>query len=89
MQVVQTAKLRRFVRSAIPDRDSSPVSIGHGLPMELSISYTRVWELAKASKTESSALEFRYEIQADPDAWLIGGQRKGHFSATVSMIHGQ
>ncbi len=86
MQVVHTVKLRRLMRPSFPDTDSSPVPLGQGLPIELSISHTRVWDLAKASQTEKSALKFRYEVQADPEVWLIGGQRKGHFSATVSTI---
>lgn len=86
MQVVQTVKLRRLVEPSISDTDPSPVPVGQGLPMELSISHTRVWDLVEASTTERSALEFRYEVQANPDVWLVGGQRKGHFKAAVSMI---
>lgn len=54
--------------------------------MELSVSHTRAWDMAKALKTEFSALEFCYEVQADQDVWLVGGQWKGHFSAVVSMM---
>lgn len=53
--------------------------------MELSISYTRRWDLA-ASEARPRALSFCYEVQANPDIWLVGGQRKGHFSAKVSII---
>lgn len=85
MQVVQTAKLQCLEKSSFSLANPQPLPIGQGLPMELSISHTRRWDLA-ASVAEPRALKFCYEVQANPDIWLVGGQRKGHFSAKVSII---
>ena len=64
-------------------RDS--LAIGSGLPLQVVISHTRKWRDGCArSSYDGNFLDFKYELQALPDDWIIGGQKKGHFSAKVS-----
>ena len=85
MQVVHTAHLRLLNSHTENQIRSSHVTIGHTLPAELTIKHTRQWGSLADSHNASQPLDFCYEIQASPDVWLIGGQRKAHFSARVSV----
>ena len=88
MQVVHTARLRRLAEpSDSPRRDSVP--IGQGIPMELTISHTRSWDTEQLREREGQALDFCFEVQADPEVWIVGGQRRAHFSSQVSNHHEQ
>lgn len=84
MQVVHTAQLRLVSALTENQAEPSPVAISHALPAELRIRHTRRWGTLAKSQDANEALDFCYEIQASPDLWLVGGQRKAHFSAMVS-----
>lgn len=71
LQILHTARLR-------PLTDSPRIALDHALPAELSISHTRRWGTDPAP---GLPLNFVYEVQAPPDTWLVGGQRKAHFAA--------
>jgi hypothetical protein len=94
VQVVHTADLRVLG----PDGSDSPeigmATIGQLLVAELHIKHTRIWDAGKVNTLlQNSAeprlsganapLEFIYEIQANPDQWLIGGRRRVQFAARV------
>lgn len=86
MHVVHTARLRRLeMSSSHPQLDSVPG--GKGIPMELTISHTRKWGSEETHGAEDQALDFFFEIQANPDVWVVGGQRKVHFSSMVSKMN--
>ena len=86
-QIVHTARLQRIVTSSgSPQRDFVP--LGEGIRMELSISHTRRWDGPQSKEAEGQALEFYYEMRANSDAWVVGGQRKAHFTSVVSMVAG-
>jgi len=87
MQVVHSARLRRLLTSSAPPQLDS-VPMGKGIPMELTISHTRKWGNLNLKETASQALEFCFEIHANPDIWVVGGQRRAHFSAMVSKNDG-
>ena len=87
MQVVHTARLRRLVEpSDSPQLDSIP--IGQGIPMELAISHTRSWDGEQLRRAEGQTLDFCFEVQANPEVWIVGGQRRAHFSSQVSTSDG-
>lgn len=88
MQVVHTARLRSASKASSPNADFNSVPLGQGVPMELIISHTRGWDYEKDTETEGLALEFCFEVQANSDVWLIGGKRKGYFSAKVMKAGG-
>lgn len=54
-----------------------PVHLNTPLPAELRISHTRAWGTDPAP---NAPLDFVYEVSAPADTWLIGGQRRAHFS---------
>ena len=59
----------------------TPWAVGSMIPAELHLRHTRRW--CPPSRRESQAnLSFTYEVLANPDTWLIGGRRRGNFTAT-------
>lgn len=49
--------------------------------MELTIHHTQYWDGSRKHNNDGPAFKFCYEMHANTD-WLIGGQRKGHYSAS-------
>ncbi len=84
MQVVHTIDLRLVSARTENQTESSRVAISHAVPAELTIKHTRKWGTLASSQDADKPLDFCYEIQASPELWLVGGQRKAHFSARVS-----
>ena len=61
------------------------LAIGSGLALQVVISHTRKWWDGHArSSYDGNLLDFKYDVQVLPDDWIIGGQKKGHFTAKVS-----
>ncbi|EEP78767.1 predicted protein [Uncinocarpus reesii 1704] len=54
--------------------------VGEALSAELVLHHTRQW-CPKATREAQPSLEFMYEIITNPDTWLVGGRRRGNFSA--------
>jgi trafficking protein particle complex subunit 10 len=80
LQILQIATL---VPSLGP---SSIATVGVPITATLTLRHTRRWDSPASLKTTVSrssptALEFMYEIDAPPDTWLIGGQRRARFTA--------
>ena len=84
MQVVHTVHLRLVSARTENQTESSHVAISHAVPAELTIKHTRKWGTLASSRNANKPLDFCYEIQASPELWLVGGQRKAQFSARVS-----
>ncbi|RMZ72823.1 tmem1 family [Pyrenophora seminiperda CCB06] len=67
-------------------------TVGQPLPATLRISHTRRWAtpsslLSAANMTSpSDPLDFYYTIDANPDVWLVAGQRRAHFSAQEDEV---
>lgn len=80
MHVVHTARLRPLIKLKGPTPESNTLAIGQALPMELIITHTRRWHSDSGADAGSQALEFSYEVQANPDIWLVGSQRKARFT---------
>ena len=70
LQILHTARLR-------PLTTQPNIILNQALGAELIISHSRRWGTDPAP---GLPLSFVYELQAPPDTWLIGGQRKAHFS---------
>lgn len=81
---VHTAQLSRISDRNSSTEDSTTIILDHPVPMQLSISHTRQWTLEEKAGNIPETVDFEYELQADPDIWLIGGQRKARYSAKVS-----
>ena len=68
-----------------PSLQHDCLSIGSVLPLEVIINHTRNWWDNNArSRYDGNPFNFKYEVQALPEDWTVGGQKKGHFSAKVS-----
>lgn len=50
---------------------------------ELRLRHTRRWcsQDNQENVALGSPLEFSYEIYANPDSWLVGGRKRGHYTA--------
>lgn len=83
MDVIHTVSLDLHrVTMVRPATEVRTVAIGQAIPAELTIEHTRKW--SDPNSTLDEALEFYFDVHASPDTWIIGGQRKAHFSARVS-----
>lgn len=52
------------------------------IPAELILHHTRRWCSQQTDAQDSGGeLEFAYELHVNQDQWLIGGRRRGHFTA--------
>jgi hypothetical protein len=60
-------------------------TVGQPLQTTLRISHTRRW--ASPPSSPSEAIEFIYTLEANPETWLIAGQRRSHFSAHEDEVH--
>ena len=85
MLVVHTVRLRLVGARTENQAESSPVAVSHVVPAELTVKHTRRWGTLADGEDANRPLDFCYELQASPDSWLIGGQKKAHFSARVSL----
>lgn len=93
VQVVHTAELRLCTES-LAGRETTThataayAAVGNMIPAELVLRHTRRWcskrtenEEANGGGSGGGQLEFSYEMHVNPDLWLIGGRRRGHFTA--------
>lgn len=85
--VVHTARLHLLNQDQTSSRTPPIVAVGEPLMAMLCVKHTRQWNSPSALKTAagladaSDPIDFTYTIDAQPDTWLIGGQRRAHFSA--------
>ena len=84
VQVVHTAELR--ISNTDNNRLSTHAAVGHMIPAELILHHTRRWCSQRTESQDSSGggggqLEFAYELHVNQDQWLVGGRRRGHFTA--------
>ncbi|PGH17177.1 hypothetical protein AJ79_01315 [Helicocarpus griseus UAMH5409] len=74
-QIVHTANF------SIPKTNNyNNATVGEMIPATLTIHHTRRWCPVENREPESN-LEFSYEILVNPDVWLVGGRRRGNFTA--------
>ncbi|KAI9368854.1 trafficking protein particle complex subunit 10 [Aspergillus egyptiacus] len=78
IQVVHTAELRL---TNLPEQ-APHAAVGQTITAELRLSHTRKWCSPDQRENGGGPLEFSYELHGHPDAWLIGGRRRGNFSAS-------
>jgi hypothetical protein len=83
--ILHTASL--FLASPSTSSYSTIATAGQPLMTTLRISHTRRWAspsslLSVANLTEvNEPIDFVYTIDANPEVWLIAGQRRAHFTA--------
>ncbi|KAL5049703.1 hypothetical protein BDW71DRAFT_153046 [Aspergillus fruticulosus] len=78
IQVVHTAELRL---TNLPSQ-APHAAVGQPITAELRLSHTRRWCSPDQRANADGPLEFSYELHANPDLWMVGGRRRGNFSAS-------
>lgn len=85
VHVLHTVRMHPLHDHAMPFLQQGFLAMGSVLPLQVFISHTRRWWTGVArSSYDGIPLDFKYEVQALPDDWTIGGQKKGQFSTKVS-----
>ncbi len=84
VQALHTVRLKQS-HPISSDIELHTAPIGKAVSMELTITYTRYWDNPQRQSPEFETLDFCYELQANSD-WIIGGQRKGHYTAREDEI---
>ncbi|KAA8651858.1 hypothetical protein EYZ11_006218 [Aspergillus tanneri] len=77
VQVVHTAELRLTNLFDQPPH----AAVGQMITAELSLRHTRRWCSPQHRENAGGPLEFSYEIHPNPELWLVGGRRRGNFTA--------
>lgn len=86
VHILHTIRMYALHDRAAPLLQQDVLAIGSALPLEVEVRHTRKWcDSDAGSKSDGNPLDFKYEVHALPDDWTIGGQKKGHFSAKVSL----
>lgn len=87
VSVVHTVKLRLIPVDHGGQSSVALAAIGQIMGANLEIKHTRRWDTTDVTEATLQAaqkpLHFSYEVQANPDSWLVAGRRKGHFHAKV------
>ncbi|KAL5375550.1 hypothetical protein DPSP01_011131 [Paraphaeosphaeria sporulosa] len=85
--ILHTASLSLASADSSSSHGSTIAVVGQPLMAELSIKHTRRWctqssllSAANLSKPDD-AIDFIYTLEANPDTWLVAGQRRAHFTA--------
>lgn len=82
IHVLHTVRMLPMPSGAAPFTQQDFLAIGSVLPLRVVVAHTRMWwDGYTRSKYDGSPLDFKYEVQAFPNDWTVGGQKKGHFSA--------
>lgn len=85
--IVHTTSISLGSPETSPSRGTTIAVVGQALMAELQIKHTRRWgspsSLMSAANLSSpnDPIEFVYTLEANPEAWLIAGQRRAHFTA--------
>ncbi|KAL4780856.1 trafficking protein particle complex subunit 10 [Aspergillus varians] len=77
IQVVHTAELRL---TSLPEQ-APHAAVGQTIAAELRLSHTCSWCSPDQRENAGGPLEFSYEIHANPELWMVGGRRRGNFTA--------
>ncbi|KAJ0425934.1 trafficking protein particle complex subunit 10 [Aspergillus carlsbadensis] len=78
IQVVHTAELRI---TNLPEQ-APHAAVGQTITAELQLSHTRRWCSPDQRENAGGPLEFSYELHANPELWMVGGRRRGNFTAS-------
>lgn len=64
------------------------VKIGQPVKVALQITHTRAWStrITNDAKADKRATEFVFDIQAEPNTWVLGGPKRKHFSVPLEDL---
>ncbi|KAF2180184.1 hypothetical protein K469DRAFT_715422 [Zopfia rhizophila CBS 207.26] len=84
--ILHTASLSLASPEKLSSHSTTIAVVGQPLTTDLRIKHTRRWgspsSLVSAANISSpdEPIEFVYSIEANPDVWLVAGQRRAHFT---------
>jgi hypothetical protein len=72
----------------IPKIEFQYAAVGTAICAKLTLKHTKRWSATamKNSDNPQKVVEFMYDIDAPSDIWLIGGQRRGRFTAEENIL---
>ncbi|OCL12691.1 hypothetical protein AOQ84DRAFT_385930 [Glonium stellatum] len=85
--IVHTASLNILPKERYAAHSAPVAAVGQMLLAELSIKHTRRWGSLEALKSVANLsdtkapMDFVYDVEANPDVWLVAGQRRAQFTA--------
>jgi hypothetical protein len=85
--IVHTAALSLASSEPSSSYGTTIAVVGQPLVAELCIKHTRHWGSASSLvaaaniSSPSDAIDFVYTVEANPETWLVAGQRRAHFTA--------
>ena len=82
LPAIVTARLDVFGCSVGPG-EAQFAPVNSTLLGEVTLRYSRHWAHQVNDSIKDDENDITYELHADSDVWLLGGQRKAHFSAKV------
>ncbi|KAF2688814.1 TMEM1 family protein-like protein [Lentithecium fluviatile CBS 122367] len=91
--ILHTASLSLTSLELSSSQGTTIAVVGHPLMTELRIKHTRRWgspsSLVAAANLSSPSdpIEFVYTLEANPETWLVAGQRRAHFTTTEDEEH--
>lgn len=62
------------------------VPVGVSLEAELVIRHSRHWDTTADAEALAKPMEFFYEVQNNPDTWLVSGRKRAHFSGVDGSV---
>lgn len=60
-------------------------AVDQALLAEVTLRYSQGWDNESTGPTIDDEFEITYEIQASPEVWLVGGQRKAYVTAKARI----
>jgi hypothetical protein len=57
------------------------VTVGVALSASLEIRHSRAWDTQSPPESLEKPMQFFYEVQNNPDTWLVSGRKRAQFSA--------
>jgi hypothetical protein len=85
VSIPQTHILHTASLAPVSPSTDTIATVGQPLQTTLRISHTRRW--ASPPTAPAEPIECTYTLEANPETWLIAGQRRAHFSAQEDQVH--
>ena len=82
IDVVHTARVTIDDKDVKKVLNDEYIVVGQALSAEIQISHTRQWG---RSQGPDQQLSFCFDVQADPESWIVGGARRSSFTAKVIL----
>lgn len=84
MPVIVTARMN-ILGYTTGSGEAHPAAVNQTLLAEVTMEYSCRWAYKSDDILKNNAtLDIKYQVQASPDVWLLGGQLKARYRAEVN-----